>query len=166
MRSIAFRQRLKTQTEGVAKSRVTTDASDVPLLDEITRAWSSLPPDKEARTVERPVSNENEARIVWNLAPLVEVEGNRIGALDTLQSRRNLGSKHGESAIGTIHVEPELPAAGDTGDGRKIIDCADVDGTGCSDDQERKQTLPAIGYDRALQHADVHAVQVVGFYQP
>ena len=61
------------------------------------------------------IAHENESGVVGRLSPLMKIERQRIGALDSREPRREIGRQHGKRAKGAVDVEPELLAARDSG---------------------------------------------------
>ena len=72
--------------------------------------------------LDRAVPHEEKARVVRDLAPLVEVEGERVGELEACEQRRVLRREDGEAAERAVDVEPEVLFLRDGGDGREIVD--------------------------------------------
>eukprot|EP00962_Isochrysis_galbana_P024680 scaffold7578_cov121-Isochrysis_galbana.AAC.8 len=54
------------------------------------------------------IAHQHTAGIVRHVQPLVEVEGQRVGAAQARQAGSSQGRQHRRSAEGAVHVEPEL----------------------------------------------------------
>ena len=85
------------------------------------------------------IPDQDKPRVVGHLAPFMEIEGDGVGALDPRQTRRQIRREHAERAVGAIHVEPHLFPLSDTGDGREIVDRADIHRAGSRGDEEGSQ---------------------------
>ena len=58
------------------------------------------------------VSYQYKACVIRDLPPFMEIEGNRIGALDALQARRYIRRQYRQGAVSAVNVKPELFATG------------------------------------------------------
>jgi hypothetical protein len=81
------------------------------------------------------VANDYEAGIVGNLCPFVKIQGNRIRPLDSRETRRQIRRQNRKSSEDAIDVEPQLFPMRDVGKPREIVDGADIDRSGRSDDK-------------------------------
>ena len=61
--------------------------------------------------MEQAVAYQDEARIIWDLAPLVKVERERIGTLDSAQTGSQIGRQYGEGPAGAVDMKPHLLTA-------------------------------------------------------
>jgi len=62
--------------------------------------------------------------------PFVRVDHQRVGVLDPGEAATRAGREQGRSAVGGIHVEPQVPLGGDRGHAVQIIDDPGVGGAG------------------------------------
>ena len=102
------------------------------------------------------VANQNETGIVGHLPPLVKIESDGIGELQSGQTRCDLGREHGQRSIGPIHMEPQAFPLGDIGYRAQRIDRAGIDGAGSGGDEERRKALRAILRNGLFQSGDIH----------
>ena len=93
----------------------------------------------EGRAVRRAVADQHAAGVVGDVRPLVEVEGDRVGALDPREARAELRAHHGERPEGPVDVEPQALALRDLRDRGEVVDGAGVDRARRADDQERRR---------------------------
>ena len=107
------------------------------------------------------VAYEDETGVVGNLAPLVKIEGDGIGALDAVEERGELGRQLREGAERAVDVEPELLAARELGEPRQVVDRADVDGAGGRGQEEGLAPGAAIGKDGRFERGDLDAESIV-----
>ncbi len=112
------------------------------------------------------VAHDQEAGVVGHLAPLVEVEGDRVGLREAGQQRTQRGREHAQRAERAVDVEPESFAIGDPGQRGEVVDRADVHGSGGSGDEERGQAGRAILRDRGLERGQVDLEALVHRHQP
>jgi hypothetical protein len=80
----------------------------------------------EAIVVHSTVPYQNEPCIVRYLSPFVEIEGDRVGTLDTIQAWCNIGRKHGERAIRAVNMEPQRFVLSNVCQHSEIVDGADI----------------------------------------
>src|ERR1700736_5967085 len=107
------------------------------------------------------VPDEDEPRVVGHLTPFMEIESDRIRALNSGETRSNIRGKHGECAVSAIDMEPYLFLTGDTGDGSQIIDRAGVDRAGSCGYEEGGQAGAFILGDSFRQCLDIDLVLLV-----
>ena len=74
--------------------------------------------------------DQETAGIVVNVHPLMEIEGDRIGALDPIEGRGDLVGEHPQAAESAIDVHPEPELAADAGHGPEVVDRAGIRGPG------------------------------------
>ena len=109
----------------------------------------------------RAFAHQDVAGVIGHLAPFVKVEGDRVGALDAAQPRRNVARQHAQRATGTIDMEPEVLFPCQRGQCVEIVDGPDIDGAGRADDQKRLQAGRFVGLDGLHQLPQVHLVTVI-----
>ena len=105
------------------------------------------------------VADQQEARVVGNMRPLVQIEGDRLGALDAGHQRAQALGERGQRAERPVDVEPELVRLGDVGDGVEIVHGAGVDRARGADDQERQVPLAAVLGDRGFEPIEAHGAR-------
>ncbi len=81
----------------------------------------------ECVAVKCAIAHQDKASVVRNLGPFVKVKCNRIGALDTCQTRRNNRRHHAERCVRAVDMERNPFAGTDIGECCEIIDGARVD---------------------------------------
>jgi hypothetical protein len=108
------------------------------------------------------VPYQDEAGVIGNLSPFVEVEGEGVGAFDALESRRKIGGKHCQCAIGAVDVEPEVFALAEISKRGEVVDGARVDCACATHYQEGREAGATIVVDRLLEGSDVNAVTAIG----
>ena len=74
------------------------------------------------------------AGVVRHLAPFVKIKRNRCGALDALEPRCNVRGQHAQRAICTVDMKPALLCFGQVGQRAQVVNRADVNRTGRTDD--------------------------------
>src|ERR1700733_9930082 len=116
--------------------------------------------------MELAVSYQDEASVIRDLAPLVKVEGERVGAFDSLKPRGKIGSEYGKRAVGSIDMEPETFTLAEVGERREIVDGTSVDRARAAYHHERSEAVPAIVVDGLFQSFDVDAMATVGGDHP
>lgn len=89
-------------------------------------------------------------------APFVEVEGERIGFLDAVEQRGEIGVKAGKRAEGAVDVKPDPLLGGNGGEFVERVDCASVHRASGSDDAEGRVALLPPGGDFGAQGAGVN----------
>ena len=97
------------------------------------------------------VAHQDKAGVVLHVRPFVEIEGDRIGALDAGQARRQVRRQHRHRAESAVDMKEKTFALGDIGQRIQIVDGAHVDRAGIAYQGERLQTGGAVGGDLRVQ---------------
>src|SRR2546421_333034 len=93
--------------------------SSSPLND--AGAWRD---ETERLTQQRAVADQHGAALDGNRQPLVRVERDRVGALETRVLRAQRARENAERAVRAVDVEPQVLALADAGDRIERIDRA------------------------------------------
>jgi hypothetical protein len=93
------------------------------------------------------VAHEHAPRLDRQVAPLVQVEPQRVRPLDARHQRRQLGGQAGQRAERAVHVEPEAFARADVGQRREVVDGAGVDRARVAHHGERVAAGRTVGRD-------------------
>ena len=112
--------------------------------------------------MQRRIAHQQEAGVVGDVGPLVEVEGDRLGALEAPGQRLQRGRQRGQRPEGAVDVQPQSLGGGDVGERVEIVEGAEIDRAGGADDQERGQAGGAVAVDRALQDVQPHRAGRIG----
>ncbi len=107
------------------------------------------------------IPHQGAACLQGSVEPLVWIHRDGIGLRHAREQIGSLGNRGGQSAVGTIDVEPEVSLTAELGELRERVDCPSADGTGRADHQERLITLRNILVELTLQIRQVHARFVV-----
>src|SRR5687767_6113802 len=103
------------------------------------------------------ILHQETARSVGEEHPLVWIEGDRVGPLDTTQPTSSPFGQLEEAAVCAVDVEPDLLAFGDLGDAFQRIDGPGVDRPGARHHHEWAEAARSVLVDRALQGFEVHS---------
>ena len=116
---------------------------------------------REVERVERicKIAQQYAPARMWGRHPLVRVEGDRVGMLDSTQSRPQIVRQH-------VDVQPQTFLAADAGDLRKRIDRAGRRRSRRRDDGERLQSRQPVGDDRGPQAVRAHPERGVDRHRP
>ena len=90
------------------------------------------------------------------------VEGDRVGPLDPVEQRPQLGCEHGRPAVGRVDVQPQPVLGAQVGDRGQRVDGAGGGGAGRRDDHERPHAGPDVVGHGPAQVVEAHPVAVVG----
>ncbi len=101
------------------------------------------------------VPDDHEAGVVGRLPPFVEVQGDGSGPLQAGELRRQGRRHHAQRAAGPVDVEVQAFGFGQVGQGRQVVDGANVDRPRRSDQQEGSPPLQPVGADHRSRGADV-----------
>src|SRR5690625_823944 len=85
------------------------------------------------------------------------VEGDRIGALDTVEALLPPLSQLEEAAICRIDMEPDLEFSGEIGEFGEQIDRTSIRGTRCGADRDRDESSRAVGGDQLAEPIEIDA---------
>jgi hypothetical protein len=119
----------------------------------------------EGAQLRRLVAHHDAARVVGDLAPLVEVERDRVGCFDAGEPRAQGAGQHAESAERAVDVKPELLVTTDPREGGEVVDRAGGDRARRPDDHERLEPRLAIASDRRGERGDVDPVLRIGRHE-
>ena len=102
------------------------------------------------------VAHQDAAGVVGHLAPFVEIEGDRVGALDArASSGASRGRQHASAPNAPSTWNQSSSRGAERGERGEIVDRADIDGAGGADDQERLSAPGrAVGGDGARRARD------------
>ena len=112
------------------------------------------------------VAHQDEAGIVRHLCPLVKIECQRVGLLNSLEPRGQFRREHGQRTKGAVHMKPELLFRAKLRDACQIVDGAGVDRSCGSDNEERRATCLPIRGDGPGQSVEVHALPFINGNEP
>ena len=82
---------------------------------------------RESGVMGRRIAHHDAAGIVGNLRPFVEIEGNRVGALDAGEQRPQRRRKHRQRAERRINMKPQTVTTAAVGDRGQIVCRAHID---------------------------------------
>jgi hypothetical protein len=94
----------------------------------------------------------------------VQIEGNRVCALDAGHQRAQRPGEGRQRAEGTVDVKPNLVRLGHVGDHVEVVEGAGVDGARASNDQERQTPLPAVLGNGGIEPIKAHGTCSVDRY--
>ena len=114
----------------------------------------------------RAIANEHARDLVRQVHPLVEVERKRVGALDSLERRREGGDEPRERAERTVDVEPEILRGAKIGERVEVVGRAAVHRARRSDHADRAGAREAVGGDHVAQRVDADAELAVDGHAP
>ena len=115
----------------------------------------------EGRPVQRAVAHEHDPRIVRDVQPLVEVESQRVGALDPIDAMAQRRREPRQGPEGAVDVEPQAFVARAIGDRGQVVDRTGARAARRGDDRERRRARRAVGRDRRPQRSHVHPQTLV-----
>lgn len=104
------------------------------------------------------VADQETAGAVGEEHPLVRIEGDGVGELDSRERLAPAGGQREEAAVGCVDVHPQAVLAGDPGDLRERIDGAGVRRAAARDDQKGapagRPVLAQGGLERLGEHPE------------
>jgi hypothetical protein len=121
---------------------------------------------REGIPVQLAVAYQDVSGIVGNLPPLMEIECQRIGALDTAEPRGQFRCELRQSSIGSVDVKPKLVPPAQLGDARKVVDGSDIHGARRSNHEEWSPAGLPILVNRSFERIHVHSLAAVRGDQP
>src|ERR1700686_5176062 len=107
------------------------------------------------------VSNQDKTRVVRNLPPLVEIEGDRVCTFDSSEARRNSRCEHRESAISAVHMKPKPLSLRNIGNIGKIIDGAGIHRTRRPGDKEWRKSETLIDCNCLFERVGIDSALIV-----
>jgi hypothetical protein len=110
----------------------------------------------------RAVAHEQRPELDGLVEPLVRVEGDRVGELQTLERPAASFAETGERAVGTVDVEPEVVVAADLRQVAERVDGACRRRAGVRDDQQWQPPGGLVGADSAEERLRAHPGAFVG----
>ena len=149
------------RTEPPRQFRAIFAGPGIPTRQATRRRGQVFAPEREGLSMQILAPDQNGRGIVLDMHPLVEIEGDRIRTLDSLQPRPQFLAERGDRPEGTVDMEPEAELLADIRDGVEIIHGSRIDGGGRADDAERAVAGIDISEDRPAQRGRVHTVMVV-----
>ncbi len=110
----------------------------------------------ESLAVQHAVAHQNEARVIRHLPPFVKVERQRIRALDSAQTGRQIGRQYSHCPEGAVHVKPHMLAVREIGQCVEVVDGPGIRASGGSDHQKRRKSGAAVRLDGLFEFGEVH----------
>ena len=107
-------------------------------------------------------TDQQAARSVRKEKPLVRIERDGISSLDTGQLLASSFGQLKKTAVGSVHVKPELLSLGNIGQGLQWIDSPRVGAAALANKQKWGESVATILGDRLFQLCQVHSTVVVG----
>ncbi len=112
------------------------------------------------------IAHQHEARVVGDLPPFMEVEGDGVGALDALEQGLELRRHHSERAYGAVDVEMQAIPGGDFRQHGQVVDGAGVHRASRAHQQERLKAGGPVLRDGLFDGHVVHGPGRIGVDQP
>jgi hypothetical protein len=95
--------------------------------------------ERECAPVLLRVAHENDADLVRQVEPLVEVEGERVSALHAGHQGSQFGRQAGQDSERAVDVEPHALTGREVSECRHVVDSPGVHGAGIADEADRPQ---------------------------
>ena len=103
--------------------------------------------------------------LVRHVHPLVQIKGQRVGALHAGNQVPRIRGQGGPGAKGTVHVQPQVLLGAELCQRVQVVDRAGVGRPGCANDAEWQVACPAILRDGRAQRRQVDLKGVVDRHQ-
>ena len=87
------------------------------------------------------IAHQSATRLIRHVQPLVQIECDGVGLLETGDQRAQIGHQCRERAERAVNVEPQSLIARDLCEGAQVVGSAGVDGARVPDDADRPATL-------------------------
>jgi len=114
----------------------------------------------ERRPVRLLIADEGAADLVGHVQPLVQIERDRIGVLESRDERPKLGDQRGKRAERAVDVEPGLLVPAERRERAQVIGRARIHGAGVAHDADRSPSGGSVGGE--LPPQGLHVNRVVG----
>ena len=111
--------------------------------------------------MERAIAHKKKASVVGHLCPFVEIEGDRIRTFDAGKAWRNVRCQDCKRAECAVNMEPKIFAARDVRKADKIIDGANIDRAGGTDNQEWREPRMPISDDGTIERSQIDLLKVI-----
>ena len=98
--------------------------------------------------------------------PFVRIDGDRVGAFDTVKHAAQAIRRQCRAAPGRVDVQPERLLFRDVGAGVQRVDHARAGGSGRGNDHDRNRSRGAVLGNGLEQRLGVHPAVAVGIHQP
>src|SRR6185437_9482356 len=117
---------------------------------------------REARPMSRGVANQDASDFEGRMQPFMRVKRDGIGTLQAANAMAVVGRDGDQRTDTSVHMEPEVLARRQVGDGLEIVDRPGVDGPGIGDHARRLKSRGTVARDGGAKRLQVEAKIVSG----